>query len=99
MLSPSTTTSGSPPAKSSRHPDDLRDPAGLRLHLVGEVELEQRRVAVAGGQVAVAEQVDHLAGVALAGDDEHLADARELEQLERVVDHRPAADRAAGACS
>ena len=40
----------------------------------------------------VSEQVDHLAGVVLAGDDEHLAYARELEQLERVVDHRPAAD-------
>ena len=76
-----------------RHAHDLGDAAGLRLHLVGEIELEQRAVAVARGQVAVAEEVDHLARVALAGDDEHLADAGELEQLQRVVDHRPAADR------
>ena len=82
----------------ARHADDLRDPAGLRLHLVGQVELEQRLGAVAARDVPVAEQVDHLARVLLAGDDEHFADAGELEQLERVVDHRPAADRAAGAC-
>ena len=93
MLSPRTTTSCSPRREVLGHPDDLRDAAGLRLHLVGEVELEQRRVAAARGQVAVAEEVDHLARVPLAGDDEHLADAGELEQLQRVVDHRPAADR------
>ena len=75
------------------HADHLRDPAGTGLHLVGEVELEQRRVAAASGEMAVAEQVDHLPGVPLAGDHEHLADARELEQLERVVDHRPASHR------
>ena len=32
-------------------------------------------------------------GVALAGDEEDVPDPRQLEQLERVVDHRPAADR------
>ena len=93
MLSPSTTTSGSPPAKSSAMPTTSAMPPGCGLHLVGEIELEQRRVAVAHRQVAVAEQVDHLPRVALAGDDEHLADPGELQQLQRVVDHRPAADR------
>ena len=29
----------------ARHPDDLRDPAGLDLHLVGQVEVEQQLVA------------------------------------------------------
>ena len=76
-----------------RHPDDLRDPAGLGLHLVGEVELQQRLVRAARRQASVPEQVDHLPRVALAGDDEHLVDPGQLEQLQRVVDHRPAADR------
>src|SRR5581483_11931813 len=34
-----------------------------------------------------------LARVLLAGDEQHLADADALEQLQRVVDHRPATDR------
>jgi hypothetical protein len=76
-----------------RHPDHLRDPARLRLHLVGEIEVEQRLVGAPDREVPVAEEVDHLAGVTLAGHDEHLLDARELQQLQRVVDHRPAADR------
>ena len=46
-----------------------------------------------GREPPVAEQVDHLAGVALARDEEDVADPRELEELERVVDHRPAPDR------
>ena len=29
----------------ARHADDLRDPAGLDLHLVGEVEVEEQLVA------------------------------------------------------
>ena len=41
---------------------------------------------------AVSEKVDQLTRMALPGDDQHLPDARLLEQLERVVDHRPAAD-------
>ena len=77
----------------ARHADDLRDPARLCLHLVGEVELEQRLVRAARADAAVAEQVDHLAGVRLAGHEQHLGHPGELEQLERVVDHRPAADR------
>ena len=43
--------------------------------------------------MAVAEQVDELARVLLPGDEQHLADAGALQQLQRVVDHRPAADR------
>jgi hypothetical protein len=31
--------------------------------------------------------------VALPGDDQDVADADQLEQLERVIDHRPPADR------
>ena len=42
---------------------------------------------------AVAEEVDDLAGVALAGHDEHLANPGALEELERVIDHRPLPDR------
>src|SRR5262249_14501492 len=34
-----------------------------------------------------------LTRVLLAGDDQHLADARKLKQLQRVVHHRPPADR------
>ena len=72
-----------------RHADDLRDPAGTRLHLVREVEIEERCIAVADGEVAVAELVDHLPGVPLAGHDEDLPDPGKLQELERVVDHRP----------
>ena len=43
--------------------------------------------------MAVAEQVDEVARVLLAGDEQHLAHADPLQQLQRVVDHRPAADR------
>ena len=42
---------------------------------------------------AVAEQVDQLTGMTLAGNDQHLADPGELQQLERVVDHRPSPHR------
>src|SRR5207248_10543953 len=42
---------------------------------------------------AVAEQVDEAAGMLLAGDEQHLADADPLQELKRVVDHRPAPDR------
>ena len=93
MLSPSTTTSGAPPAKSSRHPHDLRDASRLGLHLVGEIELEDRIAAAARCESPVPEQVDHLARMALPGDEEDVADPGQLQQLERVVDHRPAPDR------
>ncbi len=76
----------------ARHADDLRDAAGLGLHLVGEVEVEEHLVALARLDVPVAEQVDELARVLLAGDDQDLAHADALEQLQRVIDHRPAAD-------
>ena len=75
------------------HADDLSDPTGLDLHLVGQIQVEQRRVGAALLHLPVAEQVDQLTGVALAGDDHHLPDAGELQQLQRVIDHRPAADR------
>ena len=93
MLSPSTTTSGAPAGEVPRHADDLRDTAGLRLDLVGEIELEDRVAAAAWSESAVTEEVDHLPGVALARDEQHLRDPSELEELERVVDHRPAPDR------
>ena len=66
MLSPRQTTSFSPRAKSRAMPDDLRDPARLDLHLVGEVELEERLVRGPRTNAAVAEQVDEVAGVLLA---------------------------------
>src|SRR3970282_1519122 len=47
----------------------------------------------ASAHPTIAERVDHLPRVALAGHEQHVPDASELEQLERVVDHRPAADR------
>ena len=77
----------------ARHADDLRDPAGLDLHLVRQVEVEERLVARARANVPVAEQVDELSRVLLARDEQHLADAEPLQELQRVVDHRPAADR------
>ena len=77
----------------ARHADHLRDPAGFDLHLVGQVEVEQQLVAVARHHAAVAEEVDELTRMLLAGDEEHLAHADALQQLERVVDHRPAPDR------
>ena len=77
----------------ARHADDLRDAARLDLHLVGEVEVEEQLVAAARAHVAVAEQVDELARVLLAGDEQHLAHAGALQELQRVIDHRPAADR------
>ena len=49
-----------------RHPDHLRDAAGLRLHLVRQIELEDRVAASARREPTVAEEVDHLAGVALS---------------------------------
>src|SRR5581483_3593297 len=63
------------------------------LHLVGEIEVEERCIRASLLEPAVAEVVDHLPRVALPGHDQHVADAGELEQLERVVDHRPASDR------
>ena len=60
----------------ARHAHHPRDASGLRLHLVGEIHVQQHAVGAAPGEPPVAEQVDHLAGVMLAGDDEHLADAR-----------------------
>ena len=73
-----------------RHSDDLGDAAGLRLHLVGEIELEDRVAAAAWRESPVAEQVDHLTGMPLPRDEEDLRDPGELQELERVVDHRPA---------
>ena len=66
MLSPRQTTSCSPRRELACHADDLRDPAGLDLHLVGEVEVEEQLVARRATDVAVAEQVDELPGVLLA---------------------------------
>ena len=60
------------------HADHLGDPSGLGLHLVGEVELEQQLAAAALLDLAVAEQVDELACVLLAGDEQHLAHAEPL---------------------
>ena len=81
------------PGEALGHPDDLRDPARLGLHLVREVELEERLLRPARRHAAVAEQVDQLARVPLPRHDQHVLDARQLQELERVVDHRPAADR------
>ena len=75
------------------HPDHLGDPAGLDLNLVGQIEVEERLVPRAGPDLAVAEQVDELARMVLAGDEQHLADTEPLQELERVIHHRPAADR------
>src|SRR5581483_7465316 len=75
------------------HADDLRDAAGLGLHLVGEVDVEEDIVAAARRHVAAAEQVDELARVLLARHDQDLLHADALQQLQGVVDHRPAADR------
>jgi hypothetical protein len=83
----------SPGGEVARHSDDLSDPAGLHLHLVGEIQVEQRRVAAALGEFAVPEQIDHLAGVRLARHDQHFTQSCELEKLERVIDHRPASQR------
>ena len=77
----------------ARHADDLGDPAGLRLHLVREIDFEDRVAAAPRREPSVAEEIDHLPGVPLARDEEDVPDAGELEQLERVVDHRPAPDR------
>ena len=65
----------------ARHPDDLGDPARLDLHLVGEIEVEERLVARARAHAAVAEQVDEVAGVLLAGHEQDLAHAEPLQQL------------------
>ena len=81
------------------HPDDLRDTAGLRLHLVREIELEQGPAAVPMLDPAVAEEVDEVARVLLAGDEHDLANARELEQLERSSRPSASGRPAAGACS
>src|SRR4029079_2820431 len=75
------------------HPDHLRDPARLDLHLVGQIEIEERCAVAALAQSSVSEQIDHLAGVTLAGDDHHLLHPRELAQLQGVEDHRPVAHR------
>ena len=56
------------------HAHDLGDPAGLGLHLVGQVQVEEEAVAVALPHAAVAEQVDEVAGMPLPGDDEHVPD-------------------------
>ena len=93
MLSPRQTTRSSLAGEALGHADDLRDPARLDLDLVGQIEVEERIGAPALAHPAVAEQVDHLPRMALAGDDHHLLDAGELEQLQRVEDHRPVAHR------
>jgi len=61
--------------------DHLGDPARLRLHLVREIEVEQRAVGAPLAHPAVAEEVDQLPRMALAGDDQHLADPGELQEL------------------
>ena len=88
MLSPRQTTR-LVAARTPGHADDLRDPARLGLHLVGDVEVEEQAVAVAVTDPAVAEQVDELPRVGLPGHHQHLPDPESLQQLERVVDHRP----------
>src|SRR5204862_3195251 len=65
----------------------------LDLHLVGQVDVEQQLLAPTRRHAAVAEQVDEVARMLLAGHEQHLAHADALQQLERVVDHRPAPDR------
>ena len=78
----------------ARHADHLRDPAGLDLHLVGQVEVEQhlvgRRAHARGRRPSRSMKSP---ACCLPGDEQHLAHADPLQQLERVVDHRPAADR------
>ena len=77
----------------ARHPDHLGDPAGLDLHLVGQIHLEERLVGRPRAHPPVAQQVDEIARVLLSRHEQHLGDTGPLEELERVVDHRPAADR------
>ena len=48
---------------------------------------------VPGQHPPVTQEVDHLPGVARTGHDEHLFDARQLQQTQRVQDHRPLRDR------
>ena len=66
-------------------PDDerLRDPLGARLHRVLDVDPPL---------VAVLEQTMKQRGVVGGGDDEDLADSREHQRRQRVVDHRLVVD-------
>src|SRR5262249_54456711 len=57
------------------------------------IELEDRVAASARREPAVPEEVDHLTRMALAGHEEYVRDPGELQELQRVVDHRPAPDR------
>src|SRR5205085_11323180 len=57
------------------------------------IEIEQELAAAAFLDAAVPEQVDELTRMLLPGHEQHLADSEPLEQLEGVVDHRPASNR------
>ena len=83
----------------ARHADDLRDPAGLDLNLVGEIEVEEHLVAGARTQTAVAEQVDEVAGVLLRRS--RAAPRARRAAAGAAAGSRPSASarRAAGACS
>src|SRR5258708_6700786 len=82
-----------PWADSPPPPDPLRDTTRLDLHLVREVDVEEQLATRARLDPTVAEQVDELPRMLLARHDQHLAHARALEQLQRVVHHRPLTDR------
>src|SRR5207249_4006056 len=72
---------------------DLGNAARFDLHLVREIDVEQQLVAAPRTHAAVAEQVDEVTRVLLPGDDQDVAHPDPLEELQRVIDHRPAADR------
>jgi hypothetical protein len=67
-----------PSSEVASHANDLRDPARSDLHFVRDIEVEQRRLTAPRRQLPVAKQIDHLARMRLARDDEHLANSSQL---------------------
>ena len=84
MLSPSTRAHGSPAMKSSPMVKACARPSGLGLLGVGEVHAVAR---------AVPEQALEVGQVGRRGDDQDVADARQHEGGQRVVDHGLVVDR------
>ena len=93
MLSPRQTIRSSAPAKLSAIPTTCAIPPGSTCTLYVRSSSNRARRGAPVADPPVSEQIDQLAGMALPGDDHHLVHARQLQQLQRVVDHRPAADR------
>ena len=81
---PAPARNGSLPMKFCADDEGLRQPVRRRLHRVAEIDAPAR---------AVAQQLLEARRVLRRGDDQDVADARQHQRGQRVVDHRLVVDR------